>query len=317
MRSLPALGVAALLAGALGCSLLGKAPPADPQRPTTPVATVTANKLVDYLDDRANHLQSISADVKFTAREGIIAAASLHGSLSVSQPRNFRMLGKGGLAGTVDLGSNSDQFWVYLEAPTTKPMFVYASHSDFEAGRAKLPGGIPFEPDWVMEALGMHIFPKDLKYNEPKLSQSERTYTLSWPSKTPTGLAVKKEVVFDADDTLQLRGPDGRDPRPQVKKHLIRDSKNNKLLCSAEVKRVSTISVPTGGGDSRPAQVLVQYPTHLVLRWEVQNFELDLTLENVQINQRVPDEVARRLFSRPAEYTTPAIDLAKYEYSIR
>jgi hypothetical protein len=305
MRSLHVLSVVALLAGAIGCTLFDKR--SDTPRPSTPVAKVSANQLIDYLNERASRLQSISAEVRFTAREGLIAAVSLHGDLSASQPRNFRMTGLGGaVPAKVDLGSNYDQFWVYLEAPTTKPMFVYASHSDFEAGRAKLPGGLPFEPDWVMQALGMHKFPKDIQYNEPLLSQSDRTYTLSWQTMTPSKMAIKKEVVFDADEA--------RDGRPQVKKHLIKDSKN-KLLCSAEVKKVS--SVPIGGFDQRSPQLAVQYPTHVVLRWEVQNFELDLTLERAQVNQEFSDEQKRRLFSRPAEYPTQALDLAKYEFSAR
>ncbi|MGA3186349.1 MAG: hypothetical protein ABSF22_04500 [Bryobacteraceae bacterium] len=82
------------------------------------------------------------------------------------------------------------------------------------------------------------------------------------------------------------------------------------LLCSAEIKSVKTVPI---GVDPRSPQVPVQYPTHLVLRWEAQKYELDLRLNNVQLNQPL-DEQTRRLFIRP-EYPTQALDLAVYNFS--
>jgi hypothetical protein len=258
---------------------------------------------VKYLDERSSRLQAISADVQFTAHDGVLSM-SLHGDLSAQQSRNFRMTGHGSVGGSVDLGSNRDQFWIYVDAPMQKPLYVYASHSDFEAGIAKLPGGIPFEPEWVMQALGMHVFPPNLSYSEPKVNQSERTYTLSWPATTPNGMAVQKEVIFEADKASE--------GRPQVKKHLIRDNKG-KLICTAEVKAVKTVPIP--GPDPRSAPLQVQYPTHIVLHWEVQKFKLDLTLTNVQVNQRYSEEQARRIFSRPPDFPgAPAVDLARAKF---
>ena len=133
------------------------------------------------------------ADVRLAASDHSVPLPALRGSLAASQPRNFRMTGTGGAVGAkVDLGSNSDQFWVYVDAPTMKPTFVFASHSDFESGKAKLPAGIAFEPDWVMQALGMTTLPPDNQPGLPpgtptnrysvKIDDNKRTYTLSWPA---------------------------------------------------------------------------------------------------------------------------------------
>jgi len=303
MRPLQALLVVALVAGTIGCSLIGKS---TDNRPATTIQKVSSEQLVKYLNERASRLQAINSDVRFTAHDGLLSM-SLHGDLSAAQQRFFRMTGKGAVGGSVDLGSNNEQFWIYVDAPTQKPLFVYASHTDFESGRAKLPGNLPFEPEWVMQALGMHTFPPNTHYNEPKINPSERTYTLSWNANTPNGMAIQKEVVFEAEEA--------RGDKPQVKKHLIRDSKN-KVICSAEIKSVQAVPIP--GPDARSAQISVQYPTHILLRWEAQKFELDLKLSNVQVNQRFTDEQARRIFSRPPDTASaPALDLAKYEFSIR
>jgi hypothetical protein len=252
-------------------------------------------------------LQTVSSDLRLTAHKGM--SYTLHGHLAASQPRNFRLKCEGAAGGNVDLGSNSNQFWAYVHVPASEPMYVYASHVDFETGRAKMPGGMPFEPDWVMQALGMHTFPdpKKFSYAVPKLNPSDRTYTLSWQATTPSGLPIQKEVVFDADKAAE--------GKPQVKKHLIRSAKDNKVICSAEVKSVQT--VPAANSDPRGGPVSVQCPTHIVLKWEQQNVELDLMLSGVQVNNPFTDDYLRRLFTRPENVGAPAYDLSKVEFTLR
>jgi hypothetical protein len=210
------------------------------------------------------------------------------------------------MGGKVDLGSNPEQFWMYMEAPTTRPMFVFASHRDFEEGRAKLPGNIPFEPDWVMQALGMTQFNPALDY-KATVHERDRTFMLSWSATTPSGQTIRKEIVFDADDAA--------DPRPQVKKHIVRDNRG-KVICTAEIK--SARSYQLGPPDPQTNRVpIVKYPTHIVLRWEEQKFEMDLTLDSAQVNQQLSEEQLRRLFNRPNIPGATPIDLARYEFPAR
>ena len=266
---------------------------------------VAPEALVSYLNSRADRFQSIShADVQVLAtdRSGLVPLNfTLNGWLVASQPRNFRMKVSGGIGGEVDLGSNDQQFWVYAKVPSVAPMFVYASHTDFNEGKARIPGGIPFEPEWVMQAFGMAHFPPTNQYAPVKVDQSARTYTLSWPAVTPAGVSVVKEVVFDGDTAGGTR--------PQVKKHVIRDTKGN-VICFAEIKEAKTVEVadPQTG-----APAAVQYPTRVLLRWEQQKFEMDLRVQNAKINQPLTPEDARLRFSRPNVAGVQPIDLAKYE----
>ncbi|HEY1190604.1 MAG TPA: hypothetical protein VGE74_23425 [Gemmata sp.] len=282
---------------------------------------VTPETLVGYLNTQADRLQSITqADVRVTARDRNIPMPPLRGSLVASQPRNFRMVGDAAMAAKVDLGSNDQQFWVYAKVPTADPMFVFASHTDFEAGKAKIPGGIPFEPEWVMQAFGMAHFPlnqppepspgpapgppRGLSYGV-KPDERARTYTLSWSAVTPSGAPVVKEIVFEADDAYGNK--------PQVKKHIVRDTKG-KVICSAEIKEARTVQL--GGADPRSGHPLtVQYPTRIVLRWEEQKFEMELELLTAKINQPPTQEEARRYFNRPNIPGATPIDLARYEFS--
>ncbi len=279
----------------------------------------TPDQFVTYLNDHADRLQSITnADVRVTARDRSIPMPPLRGTLVASQPRNFRMVGDAAMAAKVDLGSNDQQFWVYAKVPTVDPMFVFASHSDFEAGKAKIPGGIPFEPEWVMQAFGMaHFLPphtqRDLPPGTPtnqysvKTDEKTRTYTLSWPAVTPGGVSVLKEIVFDGDAATGNK--------PQVKKHIVRDTKG-KVICFAEIKEAKTAQA--GATDPRSGQPLpVQYPTKVLLRWEEQKFEMELELLNAKINQPLTQEEARRYYNRPNIPGATPIDLAKYEAPLK
>lgn len=293
--------VAAVLAPLAGCKWLD-----DHLRPTQktagagPLEKVEPDRLLAFVNMRASRMQSLYySDVRASASDhGVPLPATLRGSLAANQPRNFRMTANA-LAAKVDLGSNSDQFWVYFDGAGAKPLFVFASHSDFEAGKAKIPGGIPFEPDWVMQALGLVPLPPGNQYTALPPDQTARTYTLSWPATTPNGMAVVKQIVFDGDPALGTK--------PQVKKHLVRDTKG-KLICSAEVKQAKTVDL-----NNDPKQA-VQYPTRVLLKWEEQKFELDLTLEGAKVNDSVDEDTARRRFTRPNYAGTQPIDLAQYNF---
>ena len=305
MRSLRLLGLAALLGLGAGCSLVEKIRPNS--RPTTQVKKVSADQLVDYLNAQASRLQSVTYErVSVTARQGLISMPSLRGDLAASQPRNFRVRAQGSLAAKIDLGSNQDQFWLYVDAPSARQTFVYASHSDFDNGRVRLPDGIPFEPDWILQALGMTNFPRDAKYDPVKVDDRARTYTLSWPTTTPTGMAIRKEVVFAADDADSSRD------QPQVKRHVIRDV-HNRVICSADVRSART--VPIGGSEPQSGYpYVIQYPTHIVLHWEAQRFEMDMRLEGGKVNPPLSPEQIRAHFSRPTNLGVAPINLAEARF---
>lgn len=307
MKRLGFLLIAAVLAPLTGCEWMkthiGRD---DHPKGDGPLPRVQPDQLVTYLNERSARIQSLNyGDVRLVASDHGVPLPALRGSMAATQPRNFRMTGTGGAMGAkVDLGSNDQQFWVYFDAPTVKPMFVFASHSDFDAGKAKLPGGIPFEPDWVMQALGMTTLPPNNQYTAPEPDQKARTYTLRWPTTMPNGTSVIKEIVFDGDAATGTK--------PQVKRHVIRDTKN-KVICSAEIKQAKTVSLSTTDPRTGLPQS-VQHPTLMVLRWDEQKFEMELELKTGKVNDPPTDEAARRLFTRPNIAGTTPIDLARYDF---
>jgi hypothetical protein len=330
MRKIQLLVIAAMFALVVGCNWMKEwreGLDQNRQRASGKIGPWSAKEAVDYLNAQARLLQSIEYDtVHLRCFEKGMPTPVVDGNLACAQPRYFRMhVGK--MTSDVDLGSNLEQFWVYLKLPGDPPMYVYASHSDYDAGLAKLPGGLPFDPDWVMQAFGMTRFDDTIPYEQVRfvqeppssrrsgidthppdpltipINEKDRTYTLTWASTAPGGLLVRKEIVFEADSATGTR--------PRVKKHVVRDSRTNKVITSAEIKSVQTALVSDGGTRS---QVPVQYPTHIVLRWEEQKFEMDLRLEKAQVNQPLVNDPTRRLFDLPKIRGTDPINLAGAQF---
>jgi hypothetical protein len=273
---------------------------------TDKIADVPAEALVQFLNERAERLRSVEyndAQMRVSGK-GIPVAAKLDGSLVAAQPQYFRMVSSGRVvAAKLDMGSNPQEFWVYLTAPGEDPLYVFASHSDFRSGRAKMPGGLPFEPDWVMQSLGMTTFPSTNQY-AVLVNEKDRTYVLSWTATTPNG-TVRKEIVFDADAAVGNK--------PQVKKHILRNAKTNALIATAEIKSAQTERIGVVNGTQLPAAV--QYPTRIVLSWVDPHFEMDLNLDKATVNQPLAEDPGRRnLFARPDIKGATPIDLARYEF---
>lgn len=294
------LVAAALLCQAVGCNWMRDLQhQAQGPRPGGKLREEPADRFVQFVNLRAKQLQSIeSGDVRMrVSGKGIPIGVNLDATLVAAQPRCFRLRAMGKVAGTVDLGSNPEQFWVYTGG-AGEPMFVYASHTDFESGRAKIPGGLPFEPDWVMQALGLATLPDGPLY-DVKIDDRERTYTLGWSGRAPNGMIVRKEIVFEGDPVTGSKS--------QVKRHVLRDDAKRTVIATAEVRSAETFRA---GADAQGRPTIGQYPTRLVLRWEDPRFEMDLSLDRATVNGGLTDERRTQLFTRPTNLGTPAIDLA-------
>ena len=306
MRDLRLLVAAALFCPAVGCNWMREW--RDQQGPGRPSGKLpdapSAERFVTFLNWRADQLKDVEyANARMrVSGKGIPIPVNLDGSMAAAQPKFFRLRSRGRVAGEIDMGSNPEQFWVYAAAPGDEPLFVYATHADFQTGRAKMPGGLPFEPDWVMQALGMTKLPEGVAY-DVQPNDRERTYTVGWTAASPNGTTVRKEVVLDADPATGNRS--------QVKRHVLRDARN-KLIATAEIRAAEVYRV---GQNPNGQALAIQYPTHMVLRWEEPRFELDLQLERAAVNTGLAEDPSRRaLFVRPTIRGREPVDLARFEF---
>ena len=219
------------------------------------------------------------------------------GMVVAQKPKNFRMQSGFALGGDqLDIGSNAQEFWMFVKQP--KPTFLFCSHTDFPKVQDDLP--VPFEPDWVLQALGMSTYDSTKNY-EVEIHEKNRAYYLKYEDTTPAGQKVMRVTEFAADAT------EGN--QPQVRRHMILAQTKTGWQTNM-IAEIHKVSVVDAGNDAQTGQrAYVQVPTDVTLEWPQQKVKLALSLGKPQLNTR--EEAV--LFSKPAKIDNASpVNLADY-----
>jgi len=275
-----------------GCNLLGpKRTPKDDPPPPLPTADdrkPSAEQLISYLNKQADHLESIetrSLDIDVKAQGSTV---SLDGSLYCQKPRNFKLVGRKLGMEQVLVGSNADRFWFYVKQDPSNALF-HCSYTDFEKG-VDLP--YPFDPEWVLEALGM----ARITAGENTKVEEDRGHYKLIEETTLRGQKVKKLTVFHKGNS--------RDSQPQIVSRSMVDVATGKTLCTAVIKEVSRI--PAERGDGLPPRYVV-CPRVIQLEWPQQDTKMTLDLGKMTVNRGISQDQ----FDMPS-VGAKQVDLGKY-----
>ncbi len=253
--------------------------------PIVPAQTPSVAKLVEYLDLNAQRVQGIRCtDVALNVHQGWKPIPELSCNLACQRPRNFRMQAQLSIASSqeVDVGSNNQEFWFWIKR-SPQPYQYFCSYQDLTEGRVRaLP--FPFQPDWVMETLGLGTYGPPENY---KLTVEPQKLILTRYVKGPQGNTLRKIIVFNR---WEAKGSS-----PQVTDYLLIDDATNKEVCAAHVLEVQ--------GNLQTGIV----PKRIKLRCTMEEkTEMTLKLSHVQFNPQMPQE----LFVRRPLASGPSIDLA-------
>lgn len=264
----------ALCIMAVGCNLFRPRPEApDAKVPHVPVgdtSSLTADTVVAYLNAQADRLQSLEAnDISLTVKGPAGSPPTLDGSLMVQRPRYFRLVGKFLGSQEVLVGSNDERFWFWVKRDPSDALF-HCSYADFEKG-VELP--FPFDPEWVLEAMGMARVPEGPR----KIEVDEKAKVVRLvQDATLHGQKVRKV-------TTCYLAPMSRDV-PQVKSRIVYDERG-KVICQATTKSVSRVAV---GRSTRGETVYATVPQVVKLEWPAQDTILELDLGKARLNERLP-----------------------------
>ena len=139
----------------------------------------------------------------------------ISGTLQIEFPDRVRM--KAGFAGMsemgVDVGSNSENFWIWSKAdlPGQPPAMYFARHDEFE--RSPVRQAIPLEPKSLIDALGLIEFRPSDVHHGPMLAAGGRMklFTIRQTPAGPqtrvtlfsstTGI-IEQQAVYDAANQL-------------------------------------------------------------------------------------------------------------------
>lgn len=246
--------------------------------PTKP----TAASLIEYQNKNARKVRSLQAtNVTMTVKPpDSFQTYTLTGAdVFVEKPRNFRMLGRLLHSPGVDIGSNNNEFWYWINHGEVKDKVFHCSYDSLARG---VQASIPVHPDTILTALGIaeQTFDPNKKY---EVKDTGKTFELIEPSVSPQGQPIQKVTVFRKGS---IRGD-----APRITSYIIRDQRGNEIS-RANISLTQTQKTPTNQSVVLPRRVTV---TSAVGKGK--KVEVVMTLNGVKI-VNFSKQRAASLFSR-------------------
>jgi hypothetical protein len=205
----------------------------------------------------------------------------LGGQIAVEQPRNFRLIATVmSVDEEADFGSNNDWFWFWVKRGNANghPSYVYqARHED--VANSQMLSQIPFQPDWLMEALG--VVPIDAQHVTLRTEQNGQCVNLISECLSPSGQNVKKVIRVD------LR-------RSVVLSQSLYDINGN-LIARARLDKHAL--------DKATGAVM---PHLIALEWPQAQLQINLEIEHIDVN---PTTIPARNWEVPKKPCYPAFDI--------
>jgi hypothetical protein len=248
-----------------------------PSLPRVLPPTPTVEQVVEVVNRNNSQIQSFSTNQASISGKGF---PTLRASVAFQRPQNFRLRAEMGMTSSteLDLGSNPELFWFWVRR-NQPPAMYYCRHDQFAASQAQQT--IPFEPSWLIEALGVAEFDPALPHQGPIPLPNDRLQIVTIRN-TPEGPAAKETIVDGSQGwILEQRIYDAR-------RRLVARS----IASQHRVDPASGLVMPKVVQiDCPPAQLSMR-----------------IDLGNVQINRLSGESAA--LWTMPSYPGAPVVDLA-------
>jgi hypothetical protein len=235
------------------------------QAPPPCVLTANASKedVVACLNENSRKLTAWKTDKAsiWTRGKGGIPI-HVGATVAVESPRNFRLIAHSPIGNEVDLGSNQQQFWFWNKHNEEKHVFLAKHDEPTKLRRFQ----IPFQPDWIIEALGVIDIDEEEVTMQPGPPGSNTVY-LTADRVSPQGFKVRKVTVVDT-----CRGV--------VREHGLYDARGQ-MIARAVLK-----------AHVRDAKTQAMLPTQIELDWPQAQLGITMTLSEIDVNPaRIPTDI--------------------------
>jgi hypothetical protein len=230
-------------------------------------------EVVDHLNRNVDKLQAWQADsVRIRANN-----LPLSGSLVVEEGQRLRLIVNSIAGHEVDMGSNDEVFWIW--AKRMDPAYVYCRHEQIEVARQTL--GVPFEPQWLMQALG--VAPLEIRDLEMQIDPATRQARLVQPMFSAHGQPMQKVMIVDLVDGV-------------ITEHCIYNARGQKIAqAKLEDFRV----------DKETGVILAH---RVKLDWPQNQMSLVMNLGHVDIN---PSSIPGQIWEMPEMRGVQVVDLGR------
>ncbi len=262
-------------------ALSGASCPRTWQRYTNPLPRVlppspTLEQVIDVVNRNSSQIRSFSTNHASLSGPGF---PSLGASVAFERPRRFRLRAGTGLTGTeIDLGSNDELFWFWMRR-NQPPAIYYCRHDQFATSQARLT--TPFEPGWLIEALGVMEFDPALPHQGPQPLPDERL-RIDAIRNTPEGPLTKITIIDSSQGWV-------------LEQHLF-DARQQLLASSV-----------ASGHRRDPLSGLIM-PTAVSINCPPSKLAMRMELGNVEINRLSGDRAS--LWSMPSYPGAVPVNLA-------
>jgi hypothetical protein len=257
-----------------------------------PAPAPTVESLVEYLNNNVKRIPpgqalnstNVTIDINADGRNVGIGAM-----MQCQAPRNFMLSGVAIGNPVVEIGSNDKEFWFWSNQ--FQPPYLYHCSYDALAQGVKVP--FPFQPDMVLNALGLAPYDPTKKY-DVKIVNDKRGQPafieLTEQARSPENKPIQKVTVFNYTTVT--------DPsKPQVVAHILKDEQG-KVICAASIRLVQRV-----GGDTGPV-----IPRIVDFNWPEQKMKMTMQIYNPRF-RAMPPETAAQIFNRH-KLTYQSFDLA-------
>lgn len=226
-----------------------------------------ADLLVEH-NRNAGLVESIEARPQINVSNRRLSAAA-NGKLALERPRNFKLVLANPLGTEMaDIGSNDREFWFWAKDSPDKAVF-YCNYD--ESGDSPLAAG--FQPDWIVEALGLRVIPdSEAATIKVEPGSTPGTWRLSQRQKSSKGESVFKETVLSA-------------ATKRIIEHRVYAPDNKTLLTKAIILEYQAYPIAFGSEES-PDKVYL--PRKFQLSWEQEKMSLEIYMKQVEINHFDP-----------------------------
>lgn len=274
--------IAALaLLGASGCSSIKLRPSA----PNLAVpSSATKDQVVALVNRNVTGVEGNPGLTGWSCRQarfdlGPLMKAS--GVVMVEAPHSFRLRVSNPLGGgdELDVGSNNEEFWIWQKG-MEPPAILTAQHEDM--GLALQHFRIPFQPDWIMEVLG--VIPIEAEDYELRPSSKRYQMELIADSRSQTGDVLRKVIRVDTKRgwvmAHELWKPEGQ------------------LIASA---------VYSDHQADKVTKILM--PRKIQVRWPEADLNLGIELQHLEVN---PPHLPELVWTLPVKPGCRKLDMGDY-----
>jgi hypothetical protein len=236
----------------------------------------TLEQVIEVVNRNSSQIQSFSTERATLSGPGF---PTLRASVAFQRPGRFRLRAETGLTGAeLDLGSNDELFWFWMRR-NQPPAVYYCRHDQFAASQAR--ERLPFDPAWLIEALGVAEIDPGLPHQGPMFLPNDRL-RIDTILNTPGGPVTKTTIIDGSQGWI-------------LEQHLF--DARRRLLASS-----------IASGHRRDPLTNLVMPTVIEINCPPAKLALRIDLGNVEINRLSGNLSA--LWSMPSYPNAPLIDMA-------